>query len=75
VSAAIALLVCASAFADSGKNVVIPSKQDARQARRLCYVIITGSNIPQPCERLGQSPSTAIPMVIIGDYPVERGKK
>ena len=37
--------------------------------RRSCYVLLSGSPFPQPCERLGTQPSTAIPMTIIGEPP------
>ena len=37
--------------------------------RRSCYVLLSGSPFPQPCERLGPQPSTAIPMNIIGEPP------
>jgi hypothetical protein len=51
--------------------------------RRSCYVLLSGSPFPQPCERLGSEPSTAIPMNIIGEPPkkiirtqvVARGEK
>jgi hypothetical protein len=69
-SAAFALVICASAFADPSKNVVVPSKHEAQKkgARKVCYIYISGSAIPQPCERLGTIPTTAIPMDIIGGY-------
>ena len=37
--------------------------------RRSCYVMLSGSPFPQPCERLGSQPSTAIPMTVIGEPP------
>ena len=76
-SALIALLICASAIADPGKNVVRPSKQEVKhkKAQTVCYMTITGSLIPQPCERWGGVPTTAIPMTVIGDCSVEQSKK
>lgn len=51
--------------------------------RRSCYVLLSGSPFPQPCERLGPKPSTVIPMDIVGEPPkriirtqiVARGEK
>jgi hypothetical protein len=40
--------------------------------RKVCYVHLSVSAIPQPCDWLGAVPTTAIPMDIIGTYPVER---
>jgi hypothetical protein len=71
---AIVCLTSATAFAggeqpskphQTGKAISRP-----KQAHRSCYVLLSGSLIPQPCERLlGPEPSTAIPMDIIGGYP------
>ena len=36
---------------------------------RSCYVLLSGSPFPQPCERLRSEPSTATPMTIIGELP------
>src|SRR4030095_14844543 len=46
-----------------------PSKANVVSVRRSCYVLISGSPFPQPCERLGPEPGTAIPMTIIGEPP------
>jgi hypothetical protein len=68
------LAFCASVFADPSKNVVSLSKQQpAKQSvRKVCYTYITGSAIPQPCDRLGAIPTTAIPMIILGTSPSEK---
>jgi hypothetical protein len=51
-------------LADSSKNVVIPAKQQPAQktVRKVCYVMISGFGIPQPCDRLGGIPTTVYPM-------------
>jgi hypothetical protein len=70
----IVCLTAATAFAGADQ----PSANRTRKAtpktqvvfvRRSCYVILSGSPFPQPCERLGSTPSTAIPMDIIGAPP------
>jgi len=67
-SVAISLLVCASAFADPSKNVVTPAKQQhaAKSVKKVCYALITGSAIPQPCDRLGVIPTTGYALDRIG---------
>jgi hypothetical protein len=71
---AIVCLTAATAFAGAGQ----PSADRTRKAtakkkvvfvQRSCYVLLSGSPFPQPCERLGSTPSTAIPMEIIGAPP------
>ena len=76
-SGLIALFLCASALADPGRNVAMPSKPEATHKRHqaMCYVTITGSLIPQPCERWGGTPTTAIPMNVIGDSSIEQKKR
>jgi len=56
-------------LADSSKNVVIPAKQQPAQkgVKKVCYVMISGWGIPQPCDRLfGGFPTTVYPMERIG---------
>lgn len=73
--ALLALLVGASAFADTGKNVVVGRKQQqqgytraAVAPKRQVYIIISGSAIPQPIDRVGGPiATTAIPMFVIGN--------
>jgi len=67
-SVALSLAFCASLLADSSKNVVIPAKQQPAQKRvkKVCYVMISGWGIPQPCDRLGGIPTTVYPMERIG---------
>ena len=70
-----ALAICASvSAADPSKNVVTTSKHvpSRKIVKKICYTNISGSGIPQPCDRLGTIPTTAIPMTIIGKYAVER---
>ena len=65
----IALAFCSAAFADSGKNVVASTTQQAlpKKVRKICYVVLTGSAIPQPCDRLGAIPTTAPPLQTYGN--------
>jgi hypothetical protein len=73
-SAAFALIICASAFADPSKDGPVISKHAVahkKNVRKVCYIYISGSGIPQPCERLGTIPTTAIPLQIVGRNPVE----
>jgi hypothetical protein len=67
-SVVVAMAFCATALADPSKNVVsLPNKQSAQKTtRKVCYVVISGSGIPQPCDRLvGAIPTTAAPMDVI----------
>ena len=62
---ALSLALCASVLADSSKNVVIPAKQQLaaqKRVKKVCYVMISGWGIPQPCDRLGGIPTTVYPM-------------
>jgi len=71
--AAVAVLfaLTASAFADTGNNVVSPVSQQPAQKRnkKVCYVMTTASGIPMPCTRLAAIPTTASPMSIYGHTP------
>lgn len=70
VSVAISLAVCASVFADPSKNVVgSPKHPTKRNVQKVCYTFITGSAIPQPCDRLGRIPTTASQLSVIGSAP------
>ena len=55
------------AMADPAKTYVFSSRKPSEKAQTMCYVTITGSLIPQPCERWSGILTTAIPMVVIGD--------
>lgn len=63
-SVVISLAFCASAFADPSKNVV--TQAQPAKVKKVCYVYITGSDIPQPCERLGVIPTTAYALDRVG---------
>jgi len=53
-------MFCASAFAGTDNTVVVPSKQQVvKKVHKACYTYITGSAIPQPCDRLSVLPTTA----------------
>ena len=58
----ILLLISAPAFAGSG------SCCEKKKVKKVCFVMSSMSAIPQPCDRLGQIPTTAIPMFIIGNH-------
>jgi len=76
--ALVALTFCASALADPSKNVVATPKVQAskmqtaaQQAalKKQIYMMISGSAIPQPYERVaGPIATTAIPMFVIGNH-------
>lgn len=71
---AIVFATAASALAGAEQpSLSHASKQSPKTkevwVRRSCYVLLSGSPFPQPCERLGAEPSTAIPMSIIGEPP------
>lgn len=73
--AAVAIALCASASAGQTKKTSAMSHNGARvKNQQMCYVQFSGTAFPQPCERLGAIPSTAIPMTIIGEMPVMRKK-
>jgi hypothetical protein len=69
----VTLAFCASAFADPSKNVVTQQKaQVVRHVvvakKQFFYMIISGSAIPQPIDRVaGPIATTAIPMYVIGN--------
>lgn len=68
--AAIALAFAATGFAAPIKGSVVKKyRAGAKVAQTKCYVVLTSSPFPQPCERLGSVPSTASPMDIVGEYP------
>jgi len=56
-SVALALLLCASAFADPSKKAVVPLTQQAAQKGviKVCYVRSIASGVPEPCDRLGMN--------------------
>jgi hypothetical protein len=62
-AAVVALAVCGSAFANPTQPTVKLAKQHKKVA---CYAIITGSAIPQPCDRLSVIPTTANVLTHIG---------
>src|SRR5438046_9879981 len=76
--ALVALTFCASALADPSKNVIATPKVQAskmqtaaQQAalKRQIYMMISGSAIPQPIDRVsGPIATTAIPMYVIGNH-------
>jgi hypothetical protein len=78
--ALVALAFCASALADPSKNVVEPKAQVSKiqtasrdvVAKKLYFVFTGGSGIPQPIDRVsGPIPTTAIPMLLLGNFSGE----
>ena len=79
--ALIALAFCASALADPSKNVVVEPKAQVSKiqtasrdvvAKKLYFTFTGGSAIPQPIDRVsGPIPTTAIPMIILGNFSGE----
>ncbi|PYI95750.1 MAG: hypothetical protein DME98_15205 [Verrucomicrobia bacterium] len=69
----LALAFCTSTFAsDPSKNVVVlPATQQpvTKTVRKMCFVVESGSRIPQPCDRLAAIPTTANAMSIYGQRP------
>lgn len=69
--AAAAVAFTASAFAQP----LTPTRANKKQVARTnaphsgCYVTLSSSPFPQPCDRVSATPSTASPMVIIGEAP------
>jgi hypothetical protein len=55
-AAVAALAFCGSAFANAPQPTVKLAKQHKHKA---CYAVISGSAIPQPCDRLNTIPTTA----------------
>jgi hypothetical protein len=70
-AALVTLAFCASAFADPSKNVVTQQKAQVVRhvvAKKQVYIVISGSAIPQPIDRVaGPVATTAIPMYVIGN--------
>jgi hypothetical protein len=67
-----ALAFCASAFADDhGKNVVMRPSQplSVTPTKKICYVVMGGSRIPQRCDRISAIPTTHGAMDIYGRRP------
>lgn len=69
---AIVCITSATAMAGSEQPTLKQTRKALPQSKpshSRCYVMLSGTLIPQPCERLGSEPSTAIPMNIIGTLP------
>jgi hypothetical protein len=73
-AAFIALAFCASVVAaDPSKNVITATSKGTRQAvplvKKQYYMMISGSAIPQPIDRIaGPIATTAIPMSVFGNH-------
>ncbi|MEY2546399.1 MAG: hypothetical protein QOG48_1516 [Verrucomicrobiota bacterium] len=61
-AAVVAVAFCGSALA----NPTQPPVKLAKQHKKACYAVITGSAIPQPCDRLSVIPTTANVLLHIG---------
>ncbi len=77
-----ALVVCASTYADTSKDLVTPKQarsEVAAQSPRLAgvpkrrlYALVSTSAIPEPLERVtGTFVTTSSPMIVIGRRPGE----
>jgi hypothetical protein len=67
-----AFAFCVSAFAnDPSKNVVaLPSQPlSATSTKKICYVVMGGSRIPQRCDRISAIPTTYGAMDVYGRRP------
>ena len=62
-AAIVALAFCGSAFANPTQPTVKLAKTHKKLA---CYAVITGSAIPQPCDRLSVIPTTANVLFRVG---------
>ncbi len=61
-----------TAFAGADQPSGVARQKHARRqtvVRESCYVLLSNSPFPQPCDRAGPVPSTASPMDIIGEVP------
>jgi len=71
--ALVAVVTSASAFAGATTDQTAPPKNHRvahRVAQKSCHVAFGSSAIPEPCDRIGEYPSTASPMHIIGGSPI-----
>lgn len=71
-SAALAVAFAATGWANSTKADTANNNKRAVRANTAhtgCYVMLSSSPFPQPCDRLGATPTTASPMAIIGEAP------
>jgi len=69
------LAFCISAFADPSKDVVVlPATQQSvtKTVRKMCFVVESGSRIPQSCDRIAAIPTTANAMTIYGHKPARQ---
>ena len=71
--AAVAVAFAASGFAHPTKATGTTSRVSQKKVdHKKCFVLLSGNPFPQPCDRLGATPSTASPMAIIGEAPPMR---
>jgi hypothetical protein len=63
-SALMAVAFCSTAFATEPAKATV--KLAKKKTYKVCYAVITGSGIPQPCERLSVIPTTAQPLDRVG---------
>ena len=68
--AAVAVAFAASGFAQPTRGGATSKRVASKKAaHHKCFVTLSSSPFPQPCDRLGPVPSTASPMIIIGQAP------
>jgi hypothetical protein len=71
--AVIAITFTGSGFAHPTKKAATGNRVVQKNtSHEKCSVVFSGNPFPQPCDRLGPIPSTASPMVIIGQAPPMR---
>ncbi|MGI9086451.1 MAG: hypothetical protein ACR2HH_01715 [Chthoniobacterales bacterium] len=68
--AALAVAFCVSALAGADSKAPKMSRHMGQKARKTCYVMLSNTSFPQPCDRVGGIPSTATPMDIIGEVKI-----
>jgi hypothetical protein len=61
-SVVMAVAFCASAFAAEPSKPVVK-----KNVRKVCYMLITGSGVPQPCDRIRGIPTTASALDVLGN--------
>lgn len=68
--AAVAIAFCVSALAGADSKASKAPRHYAHKAQKTCYVMLSNTSFPQPCDRVAGIPSTATPMEIIGEVKI-----
>jgi|ERR1051325_9015820 outer membrane cobalamin receptor len=67
-----ACLITGLANADGVKSESATPKSEKKKDGKEAKVMVTGSNIPQKADRVGRTPTTASPVVILDRRDIER---